>query len=102
MTAKSIGWASNAYGYCVQAHDEHGKVIDAHDYWAGNNIHESTSYVDPESDSAESPETLREMAQSTAKEMAEELGVDPKDIWEDVDMNHQLTEVGGGLCDEQS
>lgn len=93
---KSIGWAANQYGYVVQGHDEHGQVTDELDYWAGNNVHDSQSYVDPGTRNAVSPEELRRMAEKTAKEAADEHNVSHDDVWEDTDMAAQLKEVYEG------
>lgn len=89
----SIGWAANEYGYCVHQY-HNSEVVD--EYWAGNNVHESQSYSEPSSPNAHTSEELRQMAEQTAHEMAEEKGVPADAVWEDEDMAAQLKEIFDG------
>lgn len=91
MSAKTISWAANEYGYVVQWCDQRGQVIDQ--YNAGNSKYESSTYVEPGSDGAESEETLRKFAKQTALEKAAELGISPENVSEDSDLADELRET---------
>jgi hypothetical protein len=80
---RHIAWAADEDGYTVRLL-EGTETLE--EYNAGNNPLESSSWVNPATNQAESVETLRKFAEQTAIEMAIEAGLTESDVSENTDL----------------
>lgn len=87
---KTVSWGANKYGYTVQVWDG-GQCVQ--DYSAGNNRHESSERISPDSPNAAPLTQLREWAIQTANEMAQEFDVPADQVSEDTDLVEEW--IGG-------
>jgi len=69
---KAVTWYVNRYGYHIEVIDG-GQTI--HEYFAGNHPHDSAEVLDAEDLLAVPESQLREFAQSTAVQIAEEFNI---------------------------
>jgi hypothetical protein len=84
---RTIGYASNAWGYVVQVY-ENGNVI--HEYRAGNHRGDSKQTVPLTSPWVEKPETLAKYAKQSALELATDFSVAKTDVQCDSDLKANL------------
>ena len=87
MTAVRVCYHRNPTGYEVQVLDEDGQPV--YEHQGGNFELESTQVVSPDSALAVSQEKLLEFAETTARELAEEHGLDPDSVIHDVDAENE-------------
>jgi hypothetical protein len=81
-TQKAVTWYANKYGYQVEVL-ERGQII--HEYFAGNHPHDSEEVLEPSDPLAVPEQEIRQFAQSTAEQIADEFSIPVSMVSEIID-----------------
>jgi len=93
MSVSRIEWAATSLGYIVVEFDANGNTLN--EYRTGNHVYSSTDRADPDSGWMLPEKTIREFAETTAKETAGQHKVPLANVSENTDLEILLSDEDG-------